>query len=134
MDKIASMTRVAVAAMALAFLPVSAFAQSAPAAPPAATPAAAVDAAMPAGDAAAAPKLKEKTIFTDKAFLYIAIAVSMACGCLAAGYAVGKVGSAVMGAAAERPEVLGKAIAYVGLGEGIALFGFLIALFLYTKV
>lgn len=130
MDKIASMTRVAVAAMALAFLPVSAFAQSAPAA----TPAAAVDAAMPAGDAAAAPKLKEKTIFTDKAFLYIAIAVSMACGCLAAGYAVGKVGSAVMGAAAERPEVLGKAIAYVGLGEGIALFGFLIALFLYTKV
>ncbi len=130
MDKIASMTRVAVAAMALAFLPVSAFAQSAPAA----TPAAAVAAAMPAGDAAAAPKLKEKTIFTDKAFLYIAIAVSMACGCLAAGYAVGKVGSAVMGAAAERPEVLGKAIAYVGLGEGIALFGFLIALFLYTKV
>lgn len=129
MDKIASMTRVAVAAMALAFLPVSAFAQSAPAA----TPAAAVAAAMPAGDAAA-PKLKEKTIFTDKAFLYIAIAVSMACGCLAAGYAVGKVGSAVMGAAAERPEVLGKAIAYVGLGEGIALFGFLIALFLYTKV
>ena len=61
MDKIASMTRVAVAAMALAFLPVSAFAQSAPAA----TPAAAVAAAMPAGDAAAAPKLKEKTIFTD---------------------------------------------------------------------
>ena len=129
MDKIASMTRVAVAAMALAFLPVSTFAQSAPAA----TPAAAVAAAMPE-DAAAAPKLKEKTIFTDQAFLYIALAVSMACGCLAAGYAVGKVGSAVMGAAAERPEVLGKAIAYVGLGEGIALFGFLIALFLYTKV
>ena len=37
-------------------------------------------------------------------------------------------------AAAEKPEIMGKAIAFVGLGEGIALFGFLIALFLYTKI
>ena len=35
--------------------------------------------------------------------------------------------------AAEKPEVLSKAIIYVGLGEGIALFGFLIALFMLNK-
>ena len=64
----------------------------------------------------------------------MAIAISVGLGSLGAGYAVGKVGSAVMGAAAERPEVMGKAIAFVGLGEGIALFGFLIALFLFTKL
>jgi len=66
--------------------------------------------------------------------IYMAIAISVGLGSLGAGYAVGKVGSAVMGAAAERPEVMGKAIAFVGLGEGIALFGFLIALFLFTKL
>ncbi len=64
---------------------------------------------------------------------YIAIALIMVCGSLAASMAVSKVGTAAMGAAAEKPEVLSKAIIYVGLGEGIALFGFLIALFMLNK-
>lgn len=68
------------------------------------------------------------------AAFYYAIAASIGIGCISAGYAVGKIGSAVMGAAAEKPEIMGKAIAFVGLGEGIALFGFLVALFLYTKM
>ena len=122
MKKFNSMIRTAIAVMLLAFLPIVSFAQEAPAPAPEA-PAVTEETIAP-----------DKPVITDKAVLYIAIAVSMACGCLAAGYAVGKVGSAVMGAAAERPELLGKAIAYVGLGEGIALFGFLIALFLYTKI
>lgn len=129
MEKFSSMIRAAVAVMLLAFLPMMAFAQEVPASV-GADDAHAVAVAEQADEAVGAPK----AIITDKAMLYFAIAVSMACGCLAAGYAVGKVGSAVMGAAAERPELLGKAIAYVGLGEGIALFGFLIALFLYTKI
>ena len=64
---------------------------------------------------------------------YIAIALIMVFGSLAASMAVSKVGSAAMGAAAEKPEVLSKAIIYVGLGEGIALFGFLIAFFMLNK-
>ncbi len=64
---------------------------------------------------------------------YIAIALIMVCGSFAASLAVSKIGSAAMGAAAEKPEVLSKAIIYVGLGEGIALFGFLISLFLINK-
>ena len=66
--------------------------------------------------------------------LFWAIGITMAGGSLAAGYAVAKVGSAAMAAAAERPELLGNAIAFVGLGEGIALFGFLISLFLDLKI
>ncbi len=66
--------------------------------------------------------------------IYFAIAIAVGVGCLSSAYAVGKVGAAVMGAAAEKPEILGKAIAFVGLGEGIALFGFLIAIFLFTKI
>ena len=89
------------------------------------------------GDAAAAEKAEkaEKAVKTavDPAIFY-AIAVIMSVGSIAASLAVGKIGAAAMGAAAEKPELLGKAIAFVGLGEGIALFGVLISLFLVFKI
>ncbi len=95
--------------------------------------------AAPVAFAQAAPEAEEAaTVVAAQAArpaaFYYAIAVSIGVGCLSAGYAVAKIGSAVMGAAAEKPEIMGKAIAFVGLGEGIALFGFLVALFLYTKI
>ena len=71
---------------------------------------------------------------TTNPAIFYAIAVCMGVGSLSAAFAVGKVGAAAMGAAAEKPELLGKAIAFVGLGEGIALFGFLISLFLVFKI
>ena len=77
-----------------------------------------------AGDPEAAEETAVAAKVVDPA-LYYAIAIIMVGGSLAASLAVGKVGSAAMGAAAEKPEMLGKAIAFVGLGEGIALFGFL---------
>ena len=79
------------------------------------------------GDAAAAETAVKTAV--NPAIFY-AIAVIMSVGSIAASMAVGKVGAAAMGAAAEKPELLGKAIAFVGLGEGIALFGFLISLIL----
>jgi V/A-type H+-transporting ATPase subunit K len=70
----------------------------------------------------------------DKQGVFYAVAALMSLACLSAAYAVGKIGTAAMGAAAEKPEVLGKAIPFVGLGEGIALFGFLISLFMLMKI
>lgn len=61
---------------------------------------------------------------------YYAIAAAVAIGSMSAAYAVGKIGAAVMGAAAEKPEIMSKALPFVALGEGIALFGFLVAIFL----
>ena len=66
--------------------------------------------------------------------IFWTIAIVMGTGSLAAAYAVGKVGAAAMGASAEKPELLGKAIAFVGMGEGLALFAFLVALFLVFKI
>lgn len=91
--------------------------------------------AMAEGAADAAATKEVAVVAGEKAYIaestkYIAIAVIMAVGSSAAAFAVGKIGAAAMGAAAEKPELLGRAIAFVGLGEGIALFGFLIALFL----
>ena len=83
------------------------------------------------GDAATAETAAKAAV---NPAIYYAIAAIMTFGSISASFAVGKVGAAAMGAAAEKPELLGKAIAFVGLGEGIALFGFLISLFLVFKI
>jgi len=54
----------------------------------------------------------------------LAAAMSIAAGMLGAGYAVGRVGAAALGAAAERPEITGRALLFVAIGEGIAVLGF----------
>ena len=64
---------------------------------------------------------------------FYAAAAVMGMACMSAAYAVGKVGAAALGAAAEKPELLGKAIVFVGLGEGIAIFGLIISLMIINK-
>ena len=65
---------------------------------------------------------------------YIAIAGTVSISCLGAAYAVGKVGAAAMGAASERPELMGRALIFVGLAEGIAIYGLIIAIMLMGKI
>ncbi|MCL2443407.1 MAG: ATP synthase subunit C [Treponema sp.] len=59
---------------------------------------------------------------------YLAAALAVGISCIAGGIAVGRIGSAAMGAMSENPEISGKALPYAGLAEGICLWGFLIAL------
>lgn len=59
---------------------------------------------------------------------YIAAAAAVAVACIAGGLAVGKIGAAAMGAMSENAELSGKALPFVGLAEGICLWGFLVAL------
>jgi V/A-type H+/Na+-transporting ATPase subunit K len=66
----------------------------------------------------------------------LAIAASLAIGLsvLGAGYAVGRIGSAALGLAAEKPELLTKSILFVALAEGLAVLGFAIAMMLVQKI
>lgn len=75
-----------------------------------------------------------ETVSAGGGHAYYAVAITMAVACLAAAFAVGKVGAAAMGAAAEKPEILTKAIVFAGLGEGIAIFGLIVSLFLINKI
>ena len=59
---------------------------------------------------------------------YIAAGIEVGIACIAGGMAVGKIGAAAMGAMSENPELSGKALPFVGLAEGICLWGFLVAL------
>jgi V/A-type H+-transporting ATPase subunit K len=64
------------------------------------------------------------------------LAASLAAGlsALAAGIAVAYVGAAAVGAMAEKPELAGRALIYVGLAEGIAIYGLIIAIMILGKV
>lgn len=57
---------------------------------------------------------------------YISAALAVAFACIGGGMAVGKIGSAAMGAMSENPELSGKALPFVGLAEGICLWGMLV--------
>ncbi|MCR4741630.1 MAG: ATP synthase subunit C [Treponema sp.] len=61
------------------------------------------------------------------AIKYIAAALAVGLACIAGGSAVGKIGSAAMGAMSENSELSGKALPFVGLAEGICLWGMLVA-------
>lgn len=59
---------------------------------------------------------------------YFAAALAVGVACIAGGMAVGRIGAAAMGAMSENAELSGKALPFVGLAEGICLWGFLVAL------
>jgi len=59
---------------------------------------------------------------------YIAAGLAVGLACIGGGMAVGKIGAAAMGAMSENAELSGKALPFVGLAEGICLWGFLVGL------
>lgn len=67
-------------------------------------------------------------------FAFLAAAIAVGVGSLGAGIAVGYVGSAAMGTIGEKPELAGRALLFVGLAEGIAIYGLIIAIMVLGKV
>ena len=64
---------------------------------------------------------------------YLAAAIAVGLACIASGMAVGKIGAAAMGAMSENPELSGKALPFVGLAEGICLWGMLVAVLILFR-
>jgi V/A-type H+-transporting ATPase subunit K len=58
---------------------------------------------------------------------FMAAALSTGLAAIGAGIAVGIAGAAAIGAVAEKPELLGRTLIFVGLAEGIAIYGLIIA-------
>jgi V/A-type H+-transporting ATPase subunit K len=53
--------------------------------------------------------------------------------CIGAGIAVGGSGAAAVGATAEKPESFGRSLIFVGLSEGIAIYGLIISFLVLPK-
>ncbi len=65
---------------------------------------------------------------------YIAAAIATGLATIGAGYAVGSVGSSALGAVSENPKILGKTLIFVGLAEGIAIYGLIISILILGRL
>ncbi len=70
----------------------------------------------------------------DVKWAFLAAAISTGFSCVGAGIAVAYVGAAAVGAVGEKPEVAGRTLIFVGLAEGIAIYGLIIAIMILGKV
>jgi len=65
---------------------------------------------------------------------FASAAVSAGLAALGAGYAVAHVGTAALGALAEKPELFGRVLVMVGLAEGIAIYGLIVSILILNRL
>lgn len=65
---------------------------------------------------------------------YLSAAIAVGASTLGAGIAVAAVGSAAMGVIGEKPELAGRTLIFIGLAEGIAIYGLIVALMILAKL
>jgi V/A-type H+-transporting ATPase subunit K len=87
-------------------------------------------------DAMAQPELAaiEGEISVGKGLALIGIGIPTAISTVAAGMAVGPIGSASLAVLAEKPEIFGRTLIYLGLAEGIAIYGLVMSILLLDKI
>jgi V/A-type H+-transporting ATPase subunit K len=86
--------------------------------------------AAPVLFAQAAPA--EAPALAGSALKYIAAALAVGMATLGGGIAVGQIGASALAAMSENPDLGGRALPFVGLAEGICLWGFIVALMILS--
>lgn len=71
---------------------------------------------------------------TGAGLAFIAAGIATGLATIGAGYAVGAVGSSALGAVSENPKILGRTLIFVGLAEGIAIYGLIISIIILGRV
>lgn len=64
----------------------------------------------------------------------IGIAIPTGLATIGAGIAVGPVGAASLAVIAEKPEAFGRTLIYLGLAEGIAIYGLVVTILMLGKI
>lgn len=65
---------------------------------------------------------------------YISAALAVGIACIASAFAVARIGSAGIGAMSEKEELTGRILIFLGLAEGIAIYGLIIAIMILNKL
>jgi V/A-type H+-transporting ATPase subunit K len=73
-----------------------------------------------------------QTVATDP-YASLAAAISTGLATIGAGIAVSSTGAAAIGAIAEKPESFGRSLIFVGLAEGIAIYGLIISFMILNR-
>lgn len=64
---------------------------------------------------------------------YVGAALSTGLSCIGGGIAVASAASAALGALSEDPKIMGKALIFVALAEGVALYGVIISILILNN-
>ncbi len=88
--------------------------------------------AMAAGDGDAAQAAQSGDI--NMGLCMIGAALATGISGIGGGIAVGGAAPAAIGATSEDPKAFGKALIFVALGEGVALYGLLVSILIISKV
>ena len=70
----------------------------------------------------------------DSSWVFIGAALATGMSSLGAGLAVAKVGTAAVGALAENPELFGRLLIFIGLAEGIAIYGLIVSILMLNRL
>ncbi|MBQ5332772.1 MAG: ATPase [Oscillospiraceae bacterium] len=90
---------------------------------------------LPMGSFVSAEVVEETAgVISSAGMGYLAAALAVGLGSIGCGIAVANAAPAAIGAVAEEPSCFGKAMIFVALGEGVALYGFLIAFLIIQAV
>jgi len=71
---------------------------------------------------------------TSRTLIAYAAMGAVGLSCITSAYALSKIGTAAMGAMSEKPEIGGRALIFLGMAEGIAIYGLIIAIMLINKM
>lgn len=67
-------------------------------------------------------------------FAFLAAGLSISVSVIGAGIALSRIGASAMAALAEKPEIMGSAIVFAGLAEGLSIWGLIVAVLILGKV
>ena len=84
--------------------------------------------------AAASDMVKVNTENEWRGLAYLSAALAVGLACIASAYAVARIGSAGIGSMSEKPELTGRILIFLGLAEGIAIYGLIIAIMILNKL
>lgn len=93
--------------------------------------------ALGIGEAMAQPAAVEAAVTEISIGLGLAIigvGIPTGLSTIGAGIAVGPIGSAALAAITEKPEMLGRSLIYIGLAEGIAIYGLVVSILLLNRI
>jgi V/A-type H+-transporting ATPase subunit K len=73
-------------------------------------------------------------ISLGKGLALIGIGLPTALAAVGAALALGPIGSAALAVTAEKPEIFGRTLVYMGLAEGVAIYGLVMSILLLEKL
>jgi V/A-type H+-transporting ATPase subunit K len=86
------------------------------------------------GEVSAQTAAGDAEISIGKGLALIGIGIPTALASIASAIALGPVGSSALAVLAEKPEMFGRTLVYLGLAEGIAIYGLVVSILMLGRI